>query len=169
MRLLVFLLVILAGCVDSSVPPPRLSGDLIPDFTLHEFTADGESSRTHTLSDYQGQIIVLYFWATWCIPCIEEFPAVTQLVEEYEGRNVKFFGIVFEDSKSNAQRYLSDHGSPAVVQLWDTGVAGKAFGVPGLPAAFVINQKGRLSLAFIGAAPELQMYLRTEVDSLLAL
>lgn len=159
----------LGACGERTIPPPRFSGDPVPNFTLREFTSSGELSRSHTLADYRGEIVVLNFWATWCLPCVDKFPAIAELAEKYEADRVRFLGIIWDETKGKAQDYLAEHGSPAFVQLWDDQGVGDAYRILGLPAAFVIDREGRLALALIGAAHRMDEMIRQEVDSLLAL
>lgn len=69
---------------DLSEPAPEIvdtiEGSSAPDF---EFDLVGDNPRTTTLSDYEGDVILINFWATWCAPCVHEMPALSQLQEAY--------------------------------------------------------------------------------------
>jgi len=58
------------------------------------------SGKSHTLADYRGKIVVLNFWATWCLPCREEMPMLSKLAGGYEGKDVTFLAVSLDDAQS---------------------------------------------------------------------
>ena len=74
------ILLALSGCYSGTRPP--LIGTAAPDFTVRD------SSRTVTLSQFKGQVVVLNFWATWCPPCIEEMPSLVQMQQRMKDKGV---------------------------------------------------------------------------------
>ncbi len=76
--ILIAFLLLAAGCDRGS--HPRQTGRLAPDFTV----TDG--SRSVHLADYRGRVVVLNFWATWCIPCIAELPSLMDMQRQLPER-----------------------------------------------------------------------------------
>src|SRR5690242_19276916 len=115
---------------------------------------DGAKIR---LADYQGRIVVLNFWATWCGPCKEELPRLGQIASEYAERNVAFLlASIDEQKKVHAVRdYVSEHGIKLRVF---TGVSvdllEELAGVNIVPATLVIDEKGEIIRAINGEARE---------------
>lgn len=115
---------------------------------------DGNKVR---LSDYQGRILVLNFWATWCGPCKEELPRLGQIAGQYANRNVAFLlASIDEQKKVPAVRdYVSQHGialpvlTGASVELLE-----QLAGVNIVPATLVIDEKGEIIRAINGEARE---------------
>lgn len=135
---------------------PIIANDelLVPDFALVSST--GETVR---LSDYEGQIVVLNFWASWCSPCREEMgdfqklhdrfeetgEAVLLLLNQIDGRN--------ETTKSGVN-YLKNNNY-TLTNLFDYGQVGaRIFGIPGLPTTVVIDKEGRLATHVVGGINE---------------
>jgi thiol-disulfide isomerase/thioredoxin len=66
-----------------------------PDFTLTNL--DG---KAHSLAEYRGKIVVLNFWATWCLPCREEMPMLSKLAPKYEDKDVAFLAASIDDTQT---------------------------------------------------------------------
>jgi len=129
-----------------------LNAKSVKKITLRDL--DGNKVR---LADYQGRIIVLNFWATWCGPCKEELPRLGQIASEYAERNVAFLlASIDEQKKVPAVRdYVSEHGIKLPVF---TGVSvdllEELAGVNIVPATLVIDEKGEIIRAINGEARE---------------
>jgi len=115
---------------------------------------DGNKVR---LSDYQGRIVVLNFWATWCGPCKEELPRLGQIAGQYADRNVVFLLASIDDQKKipAVREYVSQHGVTLPV-LTDASVEmlEQLAGVNIVPATLVIDDKGEIVRAINGEARE---------------
>jgi thiol-disulfide isomerase/thioredoxin len=70
----------------------------IPDFTLTNL--DG---KTHSLAEYRGKIVVLNFWATWCLPCREEMPMLSKLALKYDEKDVAFLAASIDDTQTQSK------------------------------------------------------------------
>jgi cytochrome c biogenesis protein CcmG/thiol:disulfide interchange protein DsbE len=122
-------------------PPPPKVGAPAPSFSLARLDGAGAVS----LRSLRGKTVVLNFWASWCDPCKREAPALEQLWQQYRGKGVVVLGVDSGDAKRDANRFLSAHGItyPIVVDPREL-VAANRYGVPGLPATFVVDPRGRL-------------------------
>jgi cytochrome c biogenesis protein CcmG, thiol:disulfide interchange protein DsbE len=120
-------------------PPPRVGGPA-PLFSLTRLQGGGKLS----LRSLRGKTVVINFFASWCAPCKREAPALEQVWRDYRSRGVVVLGIDTNDGASDGRRFMSAHGItyPAVGGA-GYGLAGR-YGVPDLPATFVINSKGRI-------------------------
>jgi len=92
-------------------------GKPAPAFALPSL-ADGS---TVSLDQYKGKIVVLNFWASWCIPCKEENPALADAWERYRDSDVVIVGIVFQDSKDAARDYTARLGNTWTSVVDDDG------------------------------------------------
>ncbi len=102
-----------------------------------------------TLGALAGRPAVLNFWATWCVPCVAEHPALLRAAARY-GKDVAFVGVVYADEVPAALAYLREHGSAYPAALDDGGKAAIAFGVYGVPETFFISPAGVIVEKYVG-------------------
>lgn len=80
------------------VDPPRIAPA-----ALYAVSFRDANGQAHGLGQYQGRLLVLNFWATWCAPCREEMPAFNRLAERWKDRGVAFLGVSAEDPEPVAR------------------------------------------------------------------
>jgi cytochrome c biogenesis protein CcmG, thiol:disulfide interchange protein DsbE len=141
-RLLAFVLVpaafvgFLAYSFLSTAPPKSLVGKPGPDFSL----ALLGTSKTLSSDELKGHPVVLNFWASWCVPCREEAPALQSAWEMYANRGVRIVGVNLQDSEQDAKDFVKEFGLtyPIVrdpnLSLWTK------LGVTGLPETFFLDR-----------------------------
>jgi thiol-disulfide isomerase/thioredoxin len=112
-------------------------GPPAPDFTLADLTG-----TPHTLSDYQGQVVLLDFWATWCGPCRQAMPHVQELWDTYRDRGLMVFGINVSDTADVAE-FMRKQGFDYPVLL-DGDLVANDYNVSGIPAFVVIDKSSRM-------------------------
>lgn len=117
-----------------------------PNFTLPEL--DGHPL---SLSSFRGRVVLLDFWATWCVPCREETPHFVELQKKYADRGLQVIGVSMDDSADPVRAFYQQlHINYPVVM--GTAKTGEEYGgVLGLPIAFVIDRDGRIVNKHIGA------------------
>lgn len=115
------------------------------DFTLTNIA--GDSIR---LSDYEGKIIILDFWATWCLPCRASFPKMQELVSKYKNHDVQFFFIdtwerntVFKTKESVKKLLKENNYSFNVLFDFEEEIA-SMYKIKGLPTRIIIDKKGNI-------------------------
>lgn len=127
----------------------RPHGDPVPaiDFT----TADGAS---RTLADYAGQGVVLNFWATWCVPCVAEMPALAKLADRLRDARIAVLPLSSDRGGAGAvQRFFAEKAIAGLPVLLDPrGAAARAFGSKGIPTTILIDGHGRERGRLEGAA-----------------
>jgi len=116
-----------------------LPGRPAPDFALPVMGTD----TVIRLSSLRGQVVVVNFWASWCIPCRVEHPELTAAKARWEGKGVVFLGVLYDDSESSARRWLEEFGGEKWPTLLDSRKKGAIeYGVYGVPETFIIDQAG---------------------------
>ena len=115
-----------------------------PDVALT--TTDGKPLK---LSELRGQVVLLNFWATWCVPCRSEIPSLNAMHRDLSGRGFKVLGVTTQDSAELVREYQKDVKQDYTVALGDDGVANK-FSVGVLPTTFIIDRQGRIRHKVIG-------------------
>ena len=136
-----------------------------PAFRLDDM--DGES---HSLQDYQGKVILLNFWATWCPPCRREMPSMERLYQELQGRGFVVVAInQFEDPDhvfAFTGELPVDPSFPILFDR-DSRVA-ESYNVKGLPSTYLIDKQGRVRYRAIGGRefdhPEVVALIRGMLD-----
>lgn len=128
-------------------------------------TPDGKTVNTQ---DWQGKVLVVNFWASWCPPCVEEMPALDKLQQEFLQQNVLFVGIGI-DSPSNIREFLSKTpvSYPIVIGGLEGSNLSKQLGNSqgALPYTIIINAKGKASYSKLGKISEDD--IRSEIKSAL--
>src|SRR5690606_20245646 len=104
-----------------------------------------------TLSDLRGQVIVLNFWATWCVPCRIEMPALQTLYERHQAQGVRVIGINLGESPETARRWVDDLNLTFDIALDRDGYAATLYQLRGQPSTYVIAPDGVISQIFYGA------------------
>jgi thiol-disulfide isomerase/thioredoxin len=105
------------------------------------------SGKKVRVRDYQGKIVVLNFWATWCGPCREEMPRLAEAEKEYGSRGVVFVGVSLDDdhSKDKIQAFIRDHGIVFPVWLGASGDDLDRLDMgPAVPATAFVDPQGRI-------------------------
>ena len=129
------------------------------------FTLDRlDGSGTVTLSDYAGKVVIINFWASWCIPCKEENPALVRIWERYRTSDVVVIGIVYQDSLQSARRYVRDNGVTWPTLTDEDGRIAFAYGVFGIPETYFIGPDGIIAGRHIGPIDEATLV--TAIDGL---
>ena len=157
---------------DPAAIPSPLPGRQAPPFTLAVFApGEGTLARpigdTIRLRDLAGKVVVLNFWASWCIPCRREHADMMETAREYAGRPTQFIGVLYSDSTVAALRWISEMGGQSYPAVTDEGShTAIDYGLYGVPETFVIDPTGRVASKQTG--PISASLLRHVIDSVLA-
>lgn len=125
-------------------------GHPAPAFDLERLDGTGRLS----LAQYAGKVVVLNFWASWCIPCKEENPALAAVYERYRTSDATLIGIVYQDSPQAAREYTERMGNTWPSVLDEDGRIAIAYGVFGIPETFFIGTDGVIAGRHIGPIDE---------------
>lgn len=160
MRRLVFLMPVIVFSVlaiglgfslknDPRKMPSLLLDKAMPAFAMTSFDEDG---RSFSSADLKGKVSLLNIFASWCPVCRAEHPMLMQLAEK---GGVPIYGINWDDSMRNGERWLKANQSPyARVGFDESGKVGKDLGVTGVPETFVIDRSGRVRYRHAGPLTE---------------
>jgi cytochrome c biogenesis protein CcmG/thiol:disulfide interchange protein DsbE len=97
---------------------------------------------------FNGKVSVVNVWASWCVPCHDEAPLLTELAKD--GR-LQLVGINYKDTPDNARRFLGRYGNPfGVVGVDANGRAAIEWGVYGVPETFVVGREGKIVYKLVG-------------------
>jgi cytochrome c biogenesis protein CcmG, thiol:disulfide interchange protein DsbE len=113
---------------------------------------------------FKGKVSVVNVWASWCVPCHDEAPLLTELGKD---KRLQVVGINYKDSPDNARRFLGRYGNPfGVVGVDGNGRASIEWGVYGVPETFVVGRDGTILYKLVGpVTPDnLDRVLRVEIE-----
>jgi cytochrome c biogenesis protein CcmG, thiol:disulfide interchange protein DsbE len=141
--ILLLLFLSLAGCYGGS--RPSRVGSAAPDFTVHD------ADRAITLSQLRGQVVVLNFWATFCVPCVEEIPSLVQMQERMKSKGVTVLAVSIDVDENNYRRFLRDHNVNLLSARDPDQKSNSLYGTSKIPETYIIDRNGVVRRKFIGA------------------
>lgn len=142
-------------------------GSPAPDFTLSlydEYRAG--MPETIKLSDLRGKVVVMNFWASWCVECRKEADALEAIHQKYKDRDVVVLGVDYLDTEQPALAYLQEFGINYANGLDVQQRIAKSYRITGVPETFFIDEEGIVQEVLIQPLSESQ--LSASIDRLLA-
>lgn len=121
-----------------------------------------ESNYAKTVAAHKGKVVLVEFWATWCVPCREEMPQLVKLEQKLRprGLDVVMMSVDAPEDEAKAAKVLKDSGMPAEGHLRTANDDDKfctaidpAWASGAVPAIFIYNRAGKRVKSFIGATP----------------
>jgi cytochrome c biogenesis protein CcmG/thiol:disulfide interchange protein DsbE len=113
-----------------------------PALTLSSLVATAPPT---SLSDYRGTVVVLNFWASWCVPCRDESPLLQRWHERIHSEGGTVLGVNVLDVRSDARAFVDEYGLTYPMLRDGSSDSSEAFGVVGYPETFVIDRRGRIA------------------------
>lgn len=158
---------------DPRLIPSPLVDKPAPEFALPVLALDGPAADggnvtgdTIRLSEQRGKIVVLNFFASWCVPCRIEHRALTRVANRYADRNVQFLGVVYNDEPPAVRNYIRQLGGQSYPALMDEGQrVAIDYGLVGVPETFFIAPDGMVRRKVFSAVDE--TILVTEIEAML--
>jgi len=146
----------------STANQPRASQQQpAPDFSLTDLTGQKLS-----LSSYRGKVVLLDFWATWCVPCRAEIPHFVEMQNRYGAQGLQIIGISMDDDEQLARDFRQQYKMNYPVAMGSPALAEQYGGILGLPITFTIDREGRIFRKHIGATDP--SIFEAEIKKLLA-
>ncbi len=133
-----------------------------------ELTARTRTGAPFALSSLRGRVVVLDFWAPWCVPCRASFPFLDRLREKYAAESLAVVGLTLEESEEAIDAFLEAVPVRFPVVSDPTGRAGEALGVVAMPTTFLLDREGRVAGRFEGGDPKVHERIDAAVAELLA-
>ena len=158
------------GTGDPSRIPSALIGHPAPQTSLPPLTgllSDGTQVPGLDPAIFKGKVSVVNVWASWCVPCHDEAPLLTELARD---TRLQLVGINYKDAPDNARRFLGRYGNPfGVVGVDANGRAAIEWGVYGVPETFVVGREGTIVYKLVGpiTPDNIDSVLKAEIDKAL--
>jgi peroxiredoxin len=122
----------------------------LPSRSAPSFTLEDLSGKQVSLQQYRGKVVFLNFWATWCIPCREEMPAMEQLQQLFQRQGLVILAVNLKESPEQVKTFFDQHRLSFLALLDRNGSVSRAYGVMGLPTTYLIGREGTLLAQGIG-------------------
>lgn len=146
---------------DPGAIPSPLPGRAAPTFTLASFPsrpvtpAETLATDSVSLARLRGDVVVLNFYASWCLACRDEHQALQTIAAKYSGTDVHFYGVLYNDNRGNAVRWFSEMGSLPYPSLLDPHARTAIdYGLYGVPETFFIDRNGQVAYKHTGPVTE---------------
>ena len=140
---------------DGGKLPPRIQAQAEP---LPDFTFTDLSGKNHSLRGFKGKIIIINFWATWCPPCVKEFPALLEIAAS--NPDVILIALSSDAGDAEIKKFLRRYPAPAknvFIARDHEDVTLKIFGISRLPETIIADRTLNRREKLIGAEWEAQM------------
>jgi thiol-disulfide isomerase/thioredoxin len=149
------------GFQDAKAPGADSLKDLPPisleDFNGKKVPADG----------LKGSVVVLDFWATWCLPCIEEIPALNKLQDQYGKQGLKIVGVTLASGEpKEVKPFISRHGMKYTVLMGNDDQA-YDFNIVGFPTTYLLTRDLKVYRKYVGSGPKKATQLESDIKHLL--
>ena len=136
---------------------PGITGQVAPDFNV----SDGTS--TIHLANYRGQVVLLNFWASWCVPCVEELPGLLELHRERP--DLAILAVSIDTDQDAYARFIERRHVNFVTVRDPDQTAAKLYHTEGWPETYIIDRQGVIRRKLVGdpdwSNPEIREYLKS--------
>jgi thiol-disulfide isomerase/thioredoxin len=124
--------------------PPKEKVEII-DFELEDLSGTGRR-----LSDFNGKVVFLNFWATWCGPCRFEMPSMEKLYNKYKDSGLEIVAVNLQEDRNSVQGFVDEYGLSFPVLLDKTGRIGATYGARSIPTTYIVGRDGTVLAGTIG-------------------
>jgi thiol-disulfide isomerase/thioredoxin len=118
--------------------------------SLLAVTAVKADESTLALSDYRGKVVVVDFWASWCVPCRRSFPWLIEMQEKYGQEGLVVIGVNMDADAADAESFLRDYPVNFRIVKDPDGVLAREYDVIAMPSSYVIGRDGETATRHLG-------------------
>ncbi len=144
---------------------PSQAEDKIP---APDFTLKSHSGENIKLSELRGDVVMINFWASWCVPCLQEMPALEKIHQRYKDLGFTLLGVNVEQDISEAKAYLKKVNVSFPILFDLNNQVSNEYEISGMPTTYLVDRDGNLRKLYIGYQPGTseEVYMR-EIKTLL--
>ena len=102
------------------------------------------------LDSLRGKVVLVDFWASWCVPCHKSFPWMSDLFTRYKDKGLVVVAINLDKTRDAADEFLEKHPAPFTVAFDPTGTTAEAYHVSGMPSSYLVGPTGEILYSHIG-------------------
>jgi thiol-disulfide isomerase/thioredoxin len=120
-----------------------------------------------TLSEYQGRVVVLDFWASWCAPCMQTMPLLEEAIDDFDSDQVRLISINLEEPADHIRSVIDRHGMNLTVALDIDGVAAARYQARAIPQLVIIGPGGKVRRLYVGGGGGVIKQMKTAIAELI--
>ena len=155
------------------LPPAALPGSpggsvRVAAASLDALAVEDLEGKRVELEPFRGRVVLLDFWASWCLPCRESFPFYDRLQKKYYDRGLRIVGLTLEQNEEAIRSFLDSVPAQFPVVRDPSGAAGETFGVVAMPTTFLLDRDGRVAARFEGSDADVHARLERSIETLLS-
>jgi peroxiredoxin len=136
-------------------------GTQAPGFSLRDLKGDAI-----TLEQFRGKVVFLAFWAPWCIPCRDEFPALDSLYKKFQNEGFIVVGIAVDASTEGVAKFLRKAPVSFPVLIDSNSTVAESYRLINMPTAYIIGRDGIVRYRHLGYGKELLLQYEKEISEL---
>ncbi|MEO2173128.1 MAG: TlpA disulfide reductase family protein [bacterium] len=137
--------------------------DKAPEFEIQDL--DGGVIK---LSDYNGKVVYLDFWASWCGPCKLSFPWMEQMYQKYGSQDLAIIAVNLDQDRKLADRFLAQAGVHFIIGFDPGGITPLAYEIKGMPSSVIINRDGTIFSQRVGFNQHRQKEHEASIEALVS-
>lgn len=123
--------------------------------------------KEFNLTQYQGKVIYLDFWASWCKPCQKSFPWMNELQEKYPSDQFEVVTINLDKKASNMDEFLKNIPANFTIYHDASGEIARQFKLPGMPTSFILDKQGKVVKKHVGFYSKIIPEIENDIQSLM--
>ena len=131
---------------------------LVPGALFPDFSETDLKGKPLAISNYKGKVVLVDFWATWCMPCVLELPQVQQAYEKFHSKGFEIVGVSLDEDKGKLEQFIEQKKMPWPEffdgKRWENKLAVK-YGVDSTPTGYLLDRNGKI-IAKLASADDLE-------------
>lgn len=139
------------------------AGNKAPDCALTSI----DDGKSYNLQQFQGKVLYIDFWASWCPPCLKSFPFLNELEQDLKGQGLQVIAINLDESAEDAQAFLAKTPAQFIVAADSNEQCARNFDVKAMPSSYLIDRNGVIRHVQLGFRPGEAKALRALAEQLL--
>jgi thiol-disulfide isomerase/thioredoxin len=113
-------------------------------------STSSRSAPPAELGDIKGKVVLVDFWASWCVPCRHSFPWMNQMQQKYGAQGLQIIGVNLDDDKSAADKFLKETPAKFTLRFDPAGTLARKFDVQTMPSSYVLDSAGNVIAKHFG-------------------
>ena len=118
--------------------------NITPPGEARDFTLEDLKGSPVSLKDFEGKVVFLNFWATWCPPCRYEMPSMEKLWQKFKEENFVILAVDLREGKEKVNSFMKANGYTFPVLLDSRGGVAKTYGIMSIPTTYLVDPEGRI-------------------------